>query len=163
MACTYREQRSPVAIPSHQPTEESGSAWHVRTESSAHQLPLLVVTSLQERVGQHDRYREQRSLVAIPSHQPTAESGSVWYREQRSPVFNFIPSHQPTRECVSMASTESSAHQLPLIVTSLQRRVGQHGGRLVTYMIVIKSRFFFCPKTSTANNFAGDMVYFLRF
>ena len=38
------------------------------TESSAHQLPVLVI-SLQRRVGQNGRYREQRSPVAIPSHQ----------------------------------------------------------------------------------------------
>ncbi len=145
----YREQRSPVVIPSHQPTGESGSAWQVQraaltscqslssaykrewismagTESSAHQLPVLV-TSLQERVGQHGRYREQRSPVVIPSHQPTGESGSA--RQVRRAALTSCQSLSSAyrREWVSMAGTESSAHQLPFLVTSLQERVGQHG------------------------------------
>jgi hypothetical protein len=95
------------------------------TESSAHQLPVLV-TSLQERVGQNGRYREQRSPVAIPS-QPTEESGSAW-QVQRAALTNcqsLSPAYR--REWVSMAGTESSAHQLPFLVTSLHERMGQHG------------------------------------
>ncbi len=62
------------------------------TESSAHQLPVLV-TSLQSRVGQHGRYREQRSPVAflVTSLQMRVGQNGR-YREQRSPV--AIPSHQ---------------------------------------------------------------------
>jgi hypothetical protein len=89
-------------------------------------LPFLV-TSLQERVDQHGRYREQRSPVASPCHQPTGESGSAWQvqRAALTSCQSLSPAYR--REWISMAGTESSAHQLPVLVTSLQSRVGQHG------------------------------------